>query len=376
MKRWPLLLAVVVCAACAPVVYVTPSAGGDVLPVEAQRVIDRATATAAAAATEAAQATAARVSTQQALQNAQDQATLAAGQTQAALTVTLQIAAATQAAGQTQVWASPTYAAMATNAALARGAQYATATQIAAAADRSRADADAWRNFIGGLVIVSILAAIAVAGILVYFVFLRQNARQETFEQIEAEKVDRARAQTDREIVELDRVRAELMKAMMIERDGRPYLIGPGGRLVPMLPGGTEPVPQSNRAGHWRWRAALKRAVYCGIELGRHERRPRFGERDLAGAEVGQAWVVNPDGTPSSAGYRKLNKVLRRAGVWTTSGRDTTWGPGWDEERFERDFDATPLLELPEGEPPEVRIPHRSSAVAAVVHSSAVPQSD
>jgi hypothetical protein len=103
-------------------------------------------------------------------------------------------------------------------------------------------------------------------------------------------------------------------------------------------------VPLLPASGEWRWRVALKRAVYCGIELGRDRGRPQFGERDLAGLEPDQAWVANPDGTPSSAGYRKISKVVRRAGVWATSGRDTTWGPDWDEARFERDFDAISLL--------------------------------
>ena len=113
----------------------------------------------------------------------------------------------------------------------------------------------------------------------------------------------------------------------------------------------------------WRWRAAIKRAVFAGVLLGAGSK-PQFGERDLAGER--EPYVVNADGTGSSAGYRKINRALRGLGIWATAGRDTVWGEGWDEGRFEREFDGLPLPDLPPGEPPEVRIPLRSSAIAAV----------
>lgn len=102
-----LLLACLLLTACAPVVVTVPaSGGGDVLPAEAQRVIDRATATAGAVATQAAQATAWRVQTQEAITDAQTLATLAAAQTQDVISQTAvaatSAAQATLAAAQTQ----------------------------------------------------------------------------------------------------------------------------------------------------------------------------------------------------------------------------------------------------------------------------------
>lgn len=113
MRRLALLLAALLAlTACAPVYLpapVTPVAH-DVLPVEAQRVIDFATATSAAVATQAAYATAARVQTQEAITDAQTLATLSAAKTQDVISQTAVAATAgaqaTVAAGQTQTAAA------------------------------------------------------------------------------------------------------------------------------------------------------------------------------------------------------------------------------------------------------------------------------
>lgn len=107
-----LLLAALALTACAPVVVTVPAASGDVLPAEAQRVIDRATATAAVVATQAAQATALRQQTLEALDLQAVQLTRAAAQTQdvisqtaVAATAAMQAtadAAATQETGRAQ----------------------------------------------------------------------------------------------------------------------------------------------------------------------------------------------------------------------------------------------------------------------------------
>jgi len=109
-RLFPLL--VILCTACmavpAQVVYVTPSAG-DVLPVEAGRIVDAATATAAAVATQVAQATATdqsaratstavRAATLDALSDRQAMATLAAAQTQDVVSATASAATAQAAA--------------------------------------------------------------------------------------------------------------------------------------------------------------------------------------------------------------------------------------------------------------------------------------
>lgn len=389
-----LLSAACLLSACSPeVVYLTPPAanlaGGDVLPVEAQRIIDHATATGAALATVSARATAERLVTVQALQDARDVATLSAAQTQSAFDVALQAGQATQAAqstlavqtvsaAQTQAWATPTWAAQRTQAAAERAGIAASATAIAVASDRAQAGADAYRSLWAAAVAIAVLAMLVLAGIFIYWANERQRLRLATLAATEAEKVDRERLATEREQVALARMKLELMRDLMIERDGRPWLLMDDGRLAPMLPGDLTPVSHPNQARDWRWRAAAKKVVFCGIAMGAEKGSPQFGERDLAGAEPEKCWVVNQDGTPSSAGYRKIAGLLRKMGVWIVSGRDTVFAPAWTPERFEREFDHLPLPALPAGEPPEVRTPDRSSAVSAVstvIPASAVPRS-
>lgn len=388
-RLFPLLI--LFCVACAAVpapviVYVTQAPAGPMDYLTAGEIVRVATVTAVAQATESARETAVRLVTEQALQDARDQATLSAAQTQSALDVAMQAGAATQgaqgtsavqtqAAGQTQAWATPTWAALHTQAAAERAGISATATEIAVNGQRSQAGADGYRNLWGAAVAVATIVLLVAGSIAVYFYFQREQARLSTLQQAEAEKADRERLETERAQVELERMKLMLLRDLMIERDGRPWLVTAGGRLAPMLPGDMTAVSHPNQARDWRWRAAIKKTVYCGIALGAATGAPQFGERDLAGAEPDKCWVVNADGKPSSTGYRKVAGLLRKMGIWTTSGRDTTFTPEWTATRFEREFDHLPLPELPEGEPPIVKIPDRSSAVPAVAAIAAVPQS-
>lgn len=71
--------------------------------------------------------------------------------------------------------------------------------------------------------------------------------------------------------------------------------------------------------------------------------------------------IVGADGTASSAGYRAIRDVLVASGIWLAMARkDTIFAPAWTPERFAREFDTTPLLGLPVGEPPVVLTPLRS----------------
>jgi len=373
------------CAAAPVIVYVTPAPAGPLDYLSAGEIVRVATVTAAAQATDSARATAERLVTQQALADARDAATLSAAQTQSALNVALQAGQATQAAqgtaavqtqaaGQTQAWATPTWAALRTQAAAERSGIAASATAISQASERAQAGVDGYRGLWGALVAVATVAALVAGAIAVYFYFQREDARLATLRQAEAEKADRERLETDRAAVELERARLELLKSMMIERDGPPWVISPGGRLVPMLPGGLAAVSQPNLAHDWRWRAAIKKTVFCGIAKTAEKGSPQFGERDLAGREPESCWVTGPDGRPSSTGYRQVAGILRKMGIWITSGRDTVFAPEWNAERFEREFDHLPLPELPAGEPPSVRIPPRDPAVTAIAAVNTVPQ--
>lgn len=374
MTRVWLLTVCLLLAACAPVVVTVPAGDGQLLPEQIQRAADAYTATARAQATQAAGATATGVSARETA-TAAHLATLealAARQTEAAVQLTTDAGVAmatdgaairTQSANQTQIWATPTWAAVATDAALELAAVRATATEIAARAAKSSAGAELLQGISGALIIAALLGGLAVGAVAAWWANRRQEIRTETYQELQWAQIDQARAETDR-------AKAEAIRAMIIERDSQPYLITPRG-LVPMLAGGFAVQSENNRAREWRWRASIKRAVIAGVELGQGGK-PRFGERDLAG-ERG-AWIINQDGTPSSSGYRDINRVLRRMRIWGTAGRDTAFIDGWTAERFERKFDQLPLLDLPDGEPPDVRISIRSSSVTAVPPVSAVPQ--
>ena len=157
--------------ACAPAVYLTPGAG-DVLPAEAQRVIDRATATAAAQGTQDARATqtdlsgrqtatAARQSTLDALQGRQTEVSLQITAQAGAAAATDTQAARTQAAGATMAAATPTAAALVAQA-TAQAAQ--DARRTAQAGDV----AEFWatvRVIVLALLIVAGLTAICVVAL-------------------------------------------------------------------------------------------------------------------------------------------------------------------------------------------------------------------
>lgn len=375
-----MLIACLLLTACAPVVL-TPAPIG---PAELQRYADAATNTAAAVDAQASQDARQQAQATATGQSARETATaaslatleaLAARQTEAAVQLTSAAGAAagtdaaairTQAARQTQVWATPTWAAVATGQALELAGARATATEIAARAAKSAAGAELLRGISGALTVAALLGGLAVAAVAVWWANRRQEIRTETYQELQWAKIDQARAETDR-------AKAEAIRAMIIERDSQPYLITPRG-LVPMLAGGQPVQAANNRAREWRWRSACKAAAHTGVALGEAQgKTPRFGERDLASAE--QPYVVTADGQPSSAGYRDLQRLLVRAGVWVVVDRKgTSWARGWNLERFEREFDALPLLNLPDGEPPEVRIVPRSSALPAVTAAPAAPQ--
>lgn len=385
MKRL-LLLACLLLTACVPAVVtveVTAPAvsdvelPGDVLPVEAQRVIDRATATAGAVATQAAVMTAAEVSARTTSTAAVmlTREALEVVQTQAAITLTVQAgaiaatgtrAAQTQAARQTSPWATATWSAVATQRVVELASVQATATEIAVRAGKSAATGDLLTGLVQVMLVAALLTALAVGSVCVWWANRRQQIRTETYQAMQDEQLERARAETNR-------VKAAAVQAMIVERETGPYLITASG-LVPLLPGGHVVQAQPNRAFEWRWRSACKAAVYTGVALGeRQNKTARFGERDLASAE--HPYVVNADGSPSSAGYRDIQRLLVRAGVWVAVDRKGTgWARGWTLDRFETEFDQLALPDLPAGEPPEVRIVPRSSALPAAAAGSAAPQ--
>lgn len=311
MKSCIAFLAVLL-AACSPqVVYLTPAGPGDVLPVEAQRVIDHATATAAAAATQAAQASAtdqsARETSTAVAQLTQD--ALAVEQTRAALQLTVSAGAGlatdaasakTQAAHETQAWATPTAAAMHTQAAVT-------------SADTARAQADAaslaefWqtvRTVCVALLIVAGLSWIAVTVIdrisRIYVARLRE------------------RAAIAREAFRL------LPPGHWAEwQDGDGYRVyelpGPPGEPPTIV---DNVIPNVDRAHAWRH--AVRLFAWWGDRYG-------FGIASLgpAGARV----VSDPD-------WRVLSKLLKEAGVLAEvamdgkRGRTTAWAESWSFARL------------------------------------------
>jgi hypothetical protein len=330
MRRIPLGFACLMLAACSPV-YLTAPAGGDVLPVEAQRVIDRATATAAQAATQAAGATATGQSARETSKEA-SLGTLAARQTEVGLSQTqgAGVAAATDAAGErteaahdTQVWATPTAAAIRAGAT----AQAVENTRRTAQAENV---AEFWRTLrtlIIALLIVAGLTAICVAAL------------------------DRI---TQIRIARLAQAAAIAREAFRLLPPGHWAEWAPGdGYSVYALPGlldAPSTIVENFSTGPDRahaWRQALRLFAWWGDKYG-------FGMRELGPAGAG---VV------SDPAWRTLSKLLRGAGVLAEApipgkrGKATAWAPDWDYRRLHDEL-GHGRLSLPfptDDDAPEVR---------------------
>lgn len=348
---WAVLVGACVAAPGAPAYGVTPivrQIGAD----EAMQIVRDATSTAGVVATRVAEssateraaavgATAAHRQTQDtlAMRATEQHLALLAGQATERAVQTLD--RATQAAQQTALWATPTVAALQT-----QGAVLAAQQGAAQASRESAAEFWQWLRWLT----LALVGVGGVCGVVVAVVWAVALVRVETLRQKAA----------------IAHAAFRLMPGHWGEwtpNDG--YQVYP----LPALTGAPAVVEMSasaasqpTRAHAWRWRAALKRAVFAGIEKGLDQgTAPAFGERDLAGAK--DPVIVDAVGKPSSAGYRAIRDVLVGAGIWVAMARkDTVFAPEWGAERFEREFDTAPLPNLPPGEPPEVLIPYRSSA--------------
>jgi hypothetical protein len=303
------------------VIVVTPSAG-DVLPVEAQRIVDRATATAGAAATHVAnitaQAQAARATstaaaelTRDALAVEQTRAalslTVAAGQAQATTSAAERTRAAqdTQAARQaaqdaTRAAATPTAAAIASQSAL-------QATQRAADGIRREATSQFWDwiRWTTVIVIVSVAATFCVVVL----------ARGIAYVKVEYQREQAAIAR------EAFRVLAPGHWAEYTP--GRGYDVFPLPALLDAPPTIVENVVSTPSRAH-AWRQAARLFAWWGELRG-------FGLRDLGPAGAGV--VTDP-------AWRAMVRLFKSAGILAERaapggrGRVTAWADGWDFRRL------------------------------------------
>lgn len=305
--------------------------------IEAQHEIDAATARAQVEATRAAVSTQDRLATEQALADV------------------LTVAAVTQQAEKTHAAQTPTAAAV--NLKMTQGADaihlQARQTEIylTLLAAKEKRDGEGWAAF---WFVVRAFGIVTI-GIWAYYYRQRQIIDRDVYHEVEWLKVEAANA---KKLI----AQAEAIKANTITIENQPYLITPEGyrRLMPAAIEIATPE-QPNQAQAQRMRAAIKMIVGWGVELGRMQSTtPQFGERDLC------IYIVNPDGTPNVAGYRRIKGALYEMGVWQRSGRDVVWGPGWSVERFDHEFDLAPLPDSLTGDPPIVLTTLRGYAINAV----------
>ena len=342
-----LILLSLVClllAACSPAVYVTPGAG-DVLPVEAQRVIDRATATAAAVATQDAQATATDQSARETSTAAAlgTLGALAARQTEVALSLTQGAglaastdtqAARTQAAQQTQAWATPTAAAM-------RAAATAQAAQDARRTAQAENVGKFWqtiRFIFAALLIVGGLTVIAVIA----------------FDRVTAVRIARLAQQA---VIAREAFRllppghwAEWQPAEGYQVYALPGLLDAPATVI-------ENAPTAPNRSH-EWRQAVRLFCWWGDRYG-------FGIAKLGAS--GAAVVSDP-------AWRVLSKMLKGAGVLVDApipgqkGRTTTWADDWNYRRLFDDLGHGRLaLPFPaDDDPPKVAftVPNMTTQLA------------
>lgn len=354
-----LLVICVFLAACSPVVVTVP-AGGDVLPAQAQRIIDQATATAAVVATQAAQATADEVvaratSTTGALQTRD---ALVVKQTQVALQLTSAAGAAlatdgasvkTQAAGQTAAWSTPTAAAIRTQAAIDEREQQ----RRQASADSA---AEFWRTLRATLnALLQAMVEMFRYALLALIVLAVLRALTQIFVFLQRQKAIIAR--------EAFRILAPGHWAEWDSRQGYQVYPLPGNLDAPpvLL---ANPAYTAHRAQAWRH--ALRLFTWWGDRYG-------FGLRDLGPAGAGV--VTDPV-------WRKLSRLLKDAGVLAEvpvpgqKGKVTTWADPWDFRTFCEELGGLqPPLTFPTDEDaPEVRLAvptqHHSLLPATQQHSN------
>jgi hypothetical protein len=205
--------------------------------------------------------------------------------------------------------------------------------------------------------IIVVVTLLALACIAIYFFFEREQIKTTVYHHVQWQLVERAKSET-REVV------AKRVNSTRITIRGIEYIWDEEqGYYVPIL---RELADGGDLNLKHEWRSALKRLVYAGIELG------GFGERRLT---EDNPVVLNPvDHQPSSENCRLLLGMLIGMGVLVApKGKETRWAPGWSAERFERDFDALPLPELPNKPIPEVRVPLRTPADQVILPHSRTP---
>lgn len=315
MRKIPLGLMCLLLAACAPVLPIGNNPGGDVLPVEAQRVIDRATATAAAAATQAAHATAtgqsARESATAARMGTLD--ALAGLQTESALSLTQGAGAAlaTDAAGQRTQGAQATQSAATPTAAALRAVATAQAVENARRTAQAGDVAEFWRSLrfiLLALLVVGGLSAICVGAL-------------DAVTRIKIARMGQAAA------IAREAFRVLAPGHWAEWQPGEGYQVYPLPGLLDAPPTVIENAPTSPDLAH-AWRQSVRLFCWWGDRFG-------FGMRELGPAGAG---VV------SDPAWRELAKLLKGAGVLAEMtvpgkrGKVTTWAPDWDYRRLADDL--------------------------------------
>jgi hypothetical protein len=311
-----------------------PAGPSDVLPVEAGHIVAVASATAAQQATEDARATAADVSGRQTATAsfAGTEDGLAARETLAAVTMTLQAAQAefTQQAAQntgnyraSQAAQTPTAAAVKTQTAL---------TAIVDA--RQQMQAESWAEF-WQTIRLMIVALLAVFGLSFICVAVLDAVTRIKLARM-AQQAVIAR--------ESFRLLAPGHWAEWAPGDG--YSVYPLPGLLDAPAAVIENTPTTPDKAH-AWRQAVRLFAWWGDKYG-------FGVRELGPAGAGV--VTDPS-------WRVLSKLLRAAGVLAEvstpgeKGKKTGWAADWNYQRLHDELGHGPLtLAYPADDPaPEVR---------------------
>jgi hypothetical protein len=338
-------------AACAPTSFDTrvKTDSGDVLPVEAGRIVDAATATAARIGTQNAQATATDVSSR-ATATAARQGTLdalAARQTE----VSLQMTAAAGVAIATDGAASRTQAFQASQAAATPTAQALKTQQAAAAAQDARRTAQAenvaefWQTLrtiltllfvVGGLSAITVAAFDAITRIRVARLAQQAVIARESFRLLAPSHWAEWEAGQGYQVYQLPGSQA----------------IADGDNLTIIENTPTQPDRE------FKWRQAVRLFCHYGDMHG-------FGIAKLGAS--GAAVVSDP-------GWRVLSKMLKSAGVLADvpipgqKGRATAWAPDWNYRRLFDDLGHARLsLPFPaEEDPPKVAftVPNMTTELA------------
>lgn len=187
--------------------------------------------------------------------------------------------------------------------------------------------------------VVTGLVALALFGLAVVTIHYRQERESVTL----SEHRKREEAATRIAEARARQTEAEVIKAILVQRNGRDYMTTPLG-FIELPTHGALPRALPARAARW---VGAGRTLLTWLSA-----RGKLSEPDNRRLAI----VHDPDGRPNARGYRTLVAFLADSGVVLTSATGTRFASPYDVGDWQALYPLTHFPECPPGEPPSVRV--------------------